>query len=198
MWQLTHIACSVRTSSTSLPPMASSTKLDRQARRYQRSGCVAHRRHEEHEYQATNAWIQRWAEGRSKPVVVWGPDGADPTYVAPGYFRNVEKGQDVLDSQSEAATSRAKKEMDKMTPAELADAKADLARELFNARINVLGGDSGGPILDQQGRVVGINDFSDDKSDSDFTPVDKLIALMNETKPKFNFVHKPDKDGNLI
>ena len=85
-----------------------------------------------------------------------------------------------------------------MTPAELADAKADLARELFNARINVLGGDSGGPILDQQGRVVGINDFSDDKSDSDFTPVEKLIALMNETKPKFNFVHKPDKDGNLI
>ncbi|HEY9678557.1 MAG TPA: serine protease [Drouetiella sp.] len=124
---------------------------------------------------------------------VWGfghPNGWDPMYVSPGYFRNTESGQDVLNAEGQKTQDNAKKILDKMTPKEREESQAELKRPMFNALVNIQHGSSGGPIVDRAGKVVGIADLSNLDSDSDFTPVETLKALMNEKTPKFTFNYK--------
>ena len=121
------------------------------------------------------------------------PEGWDPLYVAPGYFRMAETGQDVLNAESAEVQTHAKKIMTGMTPKEREEAEAELKKPMLNARVNIQHGSSGGPLLDKAGNVVGINDLSNLQSNSDFTPVESLIALMNN-KPKFTFTYKTIDD----
>jgi len=126
-----------------------------------------------------------------QPVWAFGhPAGWDPLYVSPGYFRKNETGQDILDGENQAVREHAKNVLSGLTPKEKADGDAELKKPMFNARVNIQKGDSGGPLLDQSGKVVGITDLSNLKSDSDFTPVEQLTALMENKTPKFNFTYK--------
>jgi hypothetical protein len=118
------------------------------------------------------------------------PEGWEPLYVAPGYFRKAETGQDVLNAENDKVQAHAKTVLALLTPKEREEAYAELKKPMLNARVNIQHGSSGGPLLDAQGNVVGINDLSNLQSNSDFTPVETLIALMNEKTPKFNFTHK--------
>lgn len=118
------------------------------------------------------------------------PAGWDPLYVAPGYFRKAETGQDVLTAESDEVQAHAKKVMAGMTPKEREEAESELKKPMLNARVNIQHGSSGGPLLDKAGNVVGINDLSNLQSNSDFTPVESLIALMNNKNPKFTFTHQ--------
>ncbi|HEY9734281.1 MAG TPA: serine protease [Drouetiella sp.] len=118
------------------------------------------------------------------------PAGWDPLYVAPGYFRKAEKGQDVLDAENDQVQTHAKKVLAGLTPKEKEEADAELKKPMLNARVNIQHGSSGGPLVDKDGNVVAITDLSNLQSNSDFTPVESLIALMNQKTPKFNFTHK--------
>jgi S1-C subfamily serine protease len=118
------------------------------------------------------------------------PKGWDPLYVAPGYFRRAETGQDVLDAESQDVRDHASKLTSAMTPKEKQEANADLKRPMLNASVNIQHGISGGALFNQDGDLVGIADLSNMDSNSDFTPVESLIALMNDTNPKFQFKYK--------
>jgi S1-C subfamily serine protease len=117
-------------------------------------------------------------------------EGDDHTYISPGYFRRSETIGDELFKGNDADNKKIKDKMNMMTPLELQDAKADLARRILSGKVNILHGDSGGPLVDQNGRIIGLNDLSDLESDSSFTPVEKLQALITDTHPKFQFSYK--------
>lgn len=126
-----------------------------------------------------------------QPVWAFGhPAGWEPLYVEPGYFRKAETGQDVLNAENENVQTHAKKVLAGLTPKEREEADAELKKPMLNARVNIQHGSSGGPLMDADGNVVGITDLSNLHSNSDFTPVESLVALMNQKTPKFNFTHK--------
>ena len=122
-------------------------------------------------------------------------EGADNVYISPGYYRRSESINDLMERQSKDQKDASKKSFHLMTPLEQEDAKNYITREIFNGNINVRSGDSGGPCIDAQGKVLGLSDLSNEHSDSAFTPVEKLTALMVDPKPKFNFTYKKTDDG---
>lgn len=122
-------------------------------------------------------------------------EGSDDTYISPGYFRRTETINDMLARENDSVKQAAKEKLALMTPLEQKDAKAYLARSTFSGNLNVRSGDSGGPCIDREGKVVGLNDLSDGNSDSTFTPVEKLKELMTQTKPEFNFSYVKTKKG---
>jgi S1-C subfamily serine protease len=129
---------------------------------------------------------------------LWGlghAEGDDHTYISPGYFRRSETLEDYLVTGSDDEAKKIQAKIKVMTPLELQDAKLNLARTATWSNVNIVHGDSGGPLVDQKGKVVGLNDLSNMQSDSFFTPVEKLQALMNETHPKFQFSYKKTDDA---
>lgn len=133
-----------------------------------------------------------------QPVWAFGhPAGWDPLFVSPGYFRHKETGQGVLDVENDDVQEHAKKVLAQLTPKEKADADAELKKPMLNAEVNIQKGNSGGALLDKDGNVIGITDLSNLRSNSDFTPVETLVALMNDKTPKFNFTYKDIGDGKL-
>jgi len=132
------------------------------------------------------------------PVWAFGhPRGWDPTYVSPGYFRKNETGQDILTSENQAVRDHAKAVISGLTPKERADAEAELKKPMQNAQVNIQKGNSGGALVDASGKVVGITDLSNLDSNSDFTPVESLIALMEAKESKFTFSYKKT-DSELV
>lgn len=132
---------------------------------------------------------------------LWGlghPAGYEPTYISPGYFRHTEQAGDILTNEGVNFVNEGKRRLDKLTPKEREDANSDWQRAMFNGQVNIQKGDSGGPVVDAQGKAVGVNDFSNLSSDSDFTPIEKVRALLNETKSKFSFSYKQTKDGLIL
>jgi S1-C subfamily serine protease len=132
---------------------------------------------------------------------VWGlghAEGDQHTYISPGYFRRAETLADDMSKVSDADKQKIKDKINAMTPLELQDTKADLARNVLWGNVNIVHGDSGGPLIDQNGKVIGLNDLSNLQSNSLFTPVEKLEALITDKHPKFQFSYKKtDKTWTL-
>jgi|GEM_PF-2655179 len=126
------------------------------------------------------------------------PRGWDPTYISPGYFRKKETGQDVLDSENQVVREHAKGVIAGLTPKERADVEAELKKPMQNAQVNIQKGNSGGALFDKDGKVVGITDLSNLDSNSDFTPVESLIALMEAKESKFTFSFKKTDDELVL
>ncbi len=117
------------------------------------------------------------------------PNGIRPTYISPGYFRSTGNELDFLtagDSTMRAAIARRRSEM---TPREATDLDDYLARRLLQGRVHLRGGNSGGPLLDEQGKVVGVSDSIEvkDNSKSYFIPVERVRELLRSKGDKFEF-----------
>jgi S1-C subfamily serine protease len=129
---------------------------------------------------------------------LWGighAEGSDNLYISPGYFRRSETISDVMQRESDKDNLAAKNKIALMTPLEKQDAKAYVTRPVFWGNVNIRSGDSGGPCIDRNEKVVGLNDLSNGESDSTFTPVEKLKALSSEKNPKFQFSYKKTEAG---
>lgn len=77
---------------------------------------------------------------------------------------------------------------DTLTPKDKADAQSVIERELMYTRVHIRQGNSGGPLLNNEGKVIGVCDITADPekySHSLFTPVSDLNKLLNRETPKF-------------
>lgn len=127
-----------------------------------------------------------------QPVWALGhPLGLTPAYISPGYFRWRDVELNVLtrrDPHFKADLARKKQEL---TPAEAADVDAFLARPLLHGRVHLEGGNSGGPLVDKSGKVVGVSNWIEpgDHSRAYFIPVDKVEELLSRKDSKFEISH---------
>ncbi|HEY9868671.1 MAG TPA: S1C family serine protease [Candidatus Obscuribacterales bacterium] len=127
-----------------------------------------------------------------QPVWALGhPLGLTPTYISPGYFRSRDLELNVLTQRDPNFQTDLAKKKQELTPAEAADVDAFLARPLLHGKVHLEGGNSGGPLVDRSGKVVGVSDWIDprDHSRSYFIPVDKVEELLAQKDSKFEISH---------
>lgn len=108
---------------------------------------------------STNLW---WGDD----VVVLGyPNGWKDMYVSPGTFSSTCLLKDLLPNLKDGL---------------IAGENPD--RVLLESITHIENGNSGGPILDSAGRVVGVVGISNLSNRAEATPVEDLLAFLNETQ----------------
>ncbi len=114
------------------------------------------------------------------------PKGLPYVYISPGYYRehNTQKSfWDHADLPQFGDPS-----LFKMTPKERSDFDEFQNRKLIGGRVHIEHGNSGGPLLNEAGKVVGVSDLGlKDTSDTYYTPVERVNAMLGRTTPKFQF-----------
>lgn len=115
--------------------------------------------------------------------------GLDQVYISPGYFRDKETNRQFIQNLGDDETKDLKKALKRMTPLESKEALDVLNRPLIHGRVHIDHGNSGGPLVDAQGKVIGVSDLiePEKKSLAYFTPVEKVRDLLNRKDPKFAF-----------
>lgn len=93
------------------------------------------------------------------------PNGWKDMYVSPGKFAYTCPLQEILPHLDQG-----------LMPGE------DPNRLLLETYAHVEGGNSGGPILNSQGHVVGVIGISNLRNKAEATPVEDLLAFLNETR----------------
>lgn len=123
-----------------------------------------------------------------KLFAVGHPLGVRDVYISPGYFReNITQKQFWNHANW---PEMGDPDTFKLTPKEAADFSDFQNRSLISARVHIEHGNSGGPLLNESGKVVGVCDLGvNDKFSSDtyYTPVDKVNAMLERNAPKFQF-----------
>ena len=114
------------------------------------------------------------------------PGGLRPAYLSPGYHRVEQTQMEMMKGLSEEVEGKIQEKIQTLTPKEKPGIEAMLNRDILNARIHIRPGDSGGPLLNEQGKVVGINDMITSFEMGYFVPSEKIQALYND-EGKFNF-----------
>ncbi|HEY9871140.1 MAG TPA: serine protease [Candidatus Obscuribacterales bacterium] len=100
------------------------------------------------------------------PVAALGhPRGWNEMFVSPGHFRTTRLLRDVLSDVRGGAL-----------PGENPN------RLIQEYEINVQNGNSGGPVLDESGRVVGVIGLSNSRDTAQATPVEDLVRLLNHSQ----------------
>lgn len=116
------------------------------------------------------------------------PDRSVPVYVSPGTF--VEP----LSYLQHIRTTNPNFTVPSLTDArDQADLDTALSRTMLYTRVHARHGNSGGPLLDANGKVVGVADLTADNknfSHTLYTPVSDLTALINRRQPKFQFDYR--------
>lgn len=115
------------------------------------------------------------------------PHGLSKLYISAGIAQDVQSAANVI-SQIEAHK--------KDRP--LKDYEAELARirqrTMFVSTIKTEGGNSGGPLLNSKGEVIGVCDLKDTQARSGhrhlFTKASSVANLLNESEPKFSYKHE--------
>lgn len=136
-----------------------------------------------------------------KDQPIWGlghPQGLRPAYMSPGYYRFQSTKLTELMNINERQAAEFLTEMAlSKTPDELKDVKAATERPLMHGRVHLEQGNSGGPVIDQSGKVVGIADqiARDDYSQSYYNRVEELKTLLGQKDPKFKFSYGYESSG---
>ena len=124
--------------------------------------------------------------------LVWAlghPNGWADTYISPGYCQYATNPYSVLYLEGTAAVKQAQERLGLLTPKESQDAKTSLNRQVESCQAHVEPGNSGGPVIDKDGAVVGLTDMADESGTAVITPISYLQDLMKQT-PKFSFTYK--------
>ncbi|HEY9714857.1 MAG TPA: serine protease [Chroococcales cyanobacterium] len=136
---------------------------------------------------------QFWAIGH--------PQGLDPIYISPGYYQGDVTALEVIKNEGTKALAHAEEFLENLTPKEFAEEKAALNRDLAQGKIHVEPGNSGGPVVDRDGNVVGLTDMTNGDSDTEVTPISVLTDLMAQKTPKFTMQYQfvpADKAKNKV
>jgi S1-C subfamily serine protease len=118
------------------------------------------------------------------------PLGLPNLYISPGYHREQTTQRDVYNSLG--AKEVGDPNSFKLTPKEAADFNQFQSRPMLWGRVHIEHGNSGGPLLNESGRVVGVSDLGSttDSSNTFYTPVERVNAMLGRSTPKFKFEHQ--------
>jgi len=109
------------------------------------------------------------------------PEGSPKTYFSPGTFNERTTNLLRFNNDQIAAFSQ--------FPAAPEDKTSFLNNSLLHADLQLRHGNSGGPLVDKDGKVVGVSVYIDEQSkkDSYFVPVSEVKNLINGNSKKFDF-----------
>ncbi len=120
------------------------------------------------------------------------PLGLPSLYISPGYARALEPELDVLEGTGGSPSlPDVLKEIPRMSGPERQDWQLNLARPMLAGDVHIEHGNSGGPLLSADGKVVGVSDLGDpnNMSHSYYTPSHFVKKLVNDPDPKFQFTY---------
>ncbi|MBY0547932.1 MAG: serine protease [Candidatus Obscuribacterales bacterium] len=119
------------------------------------------------------------------------PEGLRPAYISPGTYRAPSTTLNLLAKIAPADVGNLGKRLHTYTPKELFDLKDSLERPLVNSDLHIRHGNSGGPLVDANQKVVGVSDMINpsNPSESYFVPVEKIHDLMDPRNKKFSFTY---------
>jgi hypothetical protein len=123
------------------------------------------------------------------------PRGLRDIYISPGYYREHLTQEQFWrhDDRPDLADAN----YFKLTPKEAGDFSEFQKRSLISGRVHIEHGNSGGPLIDKTGNVVGVSDLGvNDKFSSDtyYTPVERVNAMLGRATPKFKFHEQWESD----
>ncbi len=136
-----------------------------------------------------------------KDQPIWGighPQGLRPAYISPGYYRfQSTKITELMNINERQAAEFLFAVSASKTPEELKEVKAAVERPLMHGRVHLEQGNSGGPVIDKDGKVVGVSDqvAREDYSQSYYNRVEELKNLVGQKDPKFKFSYGYEPTG---
>lgn len=119
------------------------------------------------------------------------PRAHEKTFISPGYFED-------LTSNVKRLSSAAIANLNNEILASDADKAKFLENQLIAANIHIEKGNSGGPLVDRDGKVLGVNVYKSTSNDSRayFVPGSDLRTFL-DSKPKFNFEYEYQQSSEL-
>jgi hypothetical protein len=119
------------------------------------------------------------------------PQGLRPAYISPGTFNQSLTQQELFKKLDPAVDDRLNQGLETLTPKELPQMLEALKRPLLFGNVHIRQGDSGGPMFDKDGKVIGVNDMISGKGHDKgyFVPIEKMRDLYNSNDSKFQFTY---------
>lgn len=118
------------------------------------------------------------------------PGGLRPAYISPGVYNSPLTNGDLIKGIHEIDEATLQEHVKSaITDKEMPDMQAALSRKMFAADVHIRPGDSGGPVFNESGKVVGINDMISSYEKGFFVPVEKLTDLYKSNDNAFKITY---------
>lgn len=144
---------------------------------------------------AGQAFFELAKDSKLKPeqslYAIGHPEGRRPAYLSPGNFKMQYSPIQLVNEILPDAIPKLSKKISNWTPKERNDVIDSLDRPLLHSILQIRHGNSGGPLVDENRKIVGISDMinPDVPTRSYFVPVEKIHDLLNAKDDKFSFTY---------
>lgn len=122
------------------------------------------------------------------------PLGLRPAYLSPGYAVSLKPYIETIKEEHGITDEAVKQIVERKTPLEQKDLDLALKRLLVRSVMNCSPGNSGGPVVCGEGKVIGLVQLGGD-SQAFHTPAERLRELLDrkDAKFKFEYTYRPER-----